>query len=217
MKLSKIYQIIHVPALLIVLMWFSKLAEYYFDIDFSGFGIFPRNSEGLKGIIFSPFVHGSFKHLMSNTIPFFLLSSAIFYFYRTKAYRIILFSWILTGFEVWLGARPSWHIGASGLVYAFFSFLFFSGILSKERRMIALSLLIVFLYGGLIWGIFPGEKEISWESHLFGFLNGFIFAYFFGKEYLYSEYTPKVKIPEDFSEYSSSVDIEIEYWYNEED
>lgn len=217
MKLSKIYQIIHVPALLIVLMWLSKLAEYYFDIEFTNFGIFPRESEGLKGIIFSPFVHGSFKHLMSNTIPFFLLSSAIFYFYRTRAYRIILFSWILTGSAVWIGARSSWHIGASGLVYAFFSFLFFSGILSKDRRMIAISLLIVFLYGGLIWGIFPGEAGISWESHLFGFLSGFIFAYFFGKEYLYIEITAKPKLPEDFSEYSSSVDIEIEYKYKEKD
>lgn len=198
-------------------MWLSKLAEFYFDIDFKTFGIFPRKTESLKGIFFSPFVHGSFKHLISNTVPFFLLSSAVIYFYRKLAYRIIFFSWILTGTAVWLGGRYSWHIGASGLVYAFASFLFFAGILNKERRLIAVSLLVIFLYGGLIWGVFPGEEGISWESHLFGFLSGFIFAFFYGKDYLSEIVVENNNNPEDFSDISSSHKLNIKYFYHEKD
>jgi len=198
-------------------MWLSKTAEFYFDFDFRNFGIFPRKTESLKGIFFSPFVHGNFDHLMSNTIPFFLLSTAIFYFYRRMAYRIIFFTWVLTGLAVWIGGRYSWHIGASGLVYAFASFIFFAGILNKERQLIAISLLVAFLYGGLVWGVFPGKKGISWESHLFGFLNGFVFAYFYGKEDLLKATLKQEENKEEFSEISSSHKIEIEYRYEEED
>ncbi len=198
-------------------MWFLKTIEYYFDLDFRTLGIFPRKTESLKGIFFSPFIHGSFDHLISNTFPFLLLGTAIFYFYRRMAYRIIFFSWILTGIAVWIGGRYSWHIGASGLVYAFASFLFFAGILNKERQLIAISLLVIFLYGGLIWGILPGQKGISWESHLFGFLSGFMFAYFYGKEGFRSKTDLQAKTIEDFVDVSTSHDINFEYFYNEEE
>jgi membrane associated rhomboid family serine protease len=162
-------------------MWVIKLLEYIFVLDFKTFGIYPRQFESLRGIITSPFIHGDFKHLINNSMPFFLLITAIRYFHKKKSMQIILFSWILTGFSLWLGGRYAWHIGASGLVYAFFSFLFFSGILSRDNRLIAISLLVIFLYGGMVWGIFPTNNNISWESHLFGLVVGFIVAFFFGK------------------------------------
>ena len=118
--------------LLLSAMWILKVAEFYFDFDFRTFGIFPRKMEGLKGVFFAPLLHGDFDHLLSNTAPFFLLATAIFYFYRRMAYRIIFFSWILTGIAVWIGGRYSWHIGASGLVYAFASFLFL--LLKKKMK-----------------------------------------------------------------------------------
>lgn len=197
-------------------MWLLSVIQHYLDVDFHELGIFPRKMESIKGIVTAPFVHGGFDHLLSNTAPFFLLATAIIYFYRKMAYRLIAFCWLLTGLAVWIGGRYSWHIGASGLVYAFASFLFFAGVLNKERRLIAISLLVSFLYGGLIWGLFPGKKGISWESHLFGFLSGFIFAFFFGKEYL-PEKEEKVDTDmEEFAEVSTSHDFSIEYFYKEE-
>ena len=198
-------------------MWLSKTCEFFFDLDFKTFGIFPRNSESLKGIILAPFVHGNFEHLMGNSLPFLFLAGAIFFFYRKMAIRIIFFSWILTGLLVWIGGRYSWHIGASGLIYAFASFLFFSGILSKERQLIAIALLVAFLYGGLIWGIFPADEGVSWESHLFGFLSGFVFAWFFGREYLSIARDKEAEQAEDFTEISVSHKVDIEYNYHEED
>ncbi len=202
---------------MVLVMWFLKAIEYFFDLDLRTLGIFPRNTESLKGIFFSPFIHGSFDHLISNTVPFLLLGTAIFYFYRKMAYRIIFFSWILTGVAVWIGGRYSWHIGASGLVYAFASFLFFAGILNKERQLIAISLLVIFLYGGLIWGILPGQEGISWESHLFGFLSGFMFAFFYGKEGFRSADDSNAKETEDFIDVSSSHNIDFDYFYNDEE
>jgi membrane associated rhomboid family serine protease len=199
-------------------MWLVKFIEYFFELDFSKFGIYPREIGSLSGIFFSPFIHGDFNHLISNTMPFFLLSTAIHYFYRKMAYNIVFLSWILVGFSVWLGGRYSWHIGASGLVYAFASFLFFSGILSKDKRLIAVSLLTSFLYGGMIWGVLPTNTNISWESHLFGFFVGFILAFFLGKEYLYSKEVVIIPEIEDFVEINNTFEkeYEIKYWYDEE-
>lgn len=199
-------------------MWLVKAFEYFSKIDLIFLGIFPRDVNSLSGIFTSPFIHGDFNHLISNTMPIFFLSVAIQYFYRKLAYRIIFLTWIFVGISVWLGGRYSWHIGASGLVYAFASFLFFSGILSKDRNLIAVSLLTIFLYGGLIWGVLPTNTNISWESHLYGFVIGFILAFFLGKEYLTSTIKSNIPEIEDFSErnYTFEKDYEINYWYGEE-
>lgn len=197
----------------------SKGAEYFFDLDFKTFGIFPQKIEALKGIILTPFIHENFNHLLSNTFPFFFLSLAIFYFYRKQAYRVLIACWFLTNFAVWLGGRFAWHIGASGLVYAFASFLFFAGILGKDRRFIAISLLVIFLYGGMIWGIFPGKINVSWESHLFGFLSGFIVAFYWGKQDLENP-SDKVNVALDDFEYQSNTSEEynsIVYGMKEEE
>jgi membrane associated rhomboid family serine protease len=207
------------PSLAILLMWLSKTTEYFLDLDFKTYGIFPREIMGLRGIFLTPFIHDNFNHLISNTMPFFFLSMAIFYFYRKSAIQIILSCWFLTNIAVWLGGRYAWHIGASGLVYAFASFLFFSGILGKDRRMIALSLLVIFLYGGMIWGIFPGQINISWESHLFGFLSGFIMAFYLGKKSSETKIAINTIPKDDFTSYNSTHENEmnISYHFKEKD
>jgi membrane associated rhomboid family serine protease len=166
-----------IPGIFVFIMWTVKIVEVIFDFDLTRLGIFPLSLKGLPGIIFSPFIHSDFKHLFNNSLPLFLLATALFYFYSEIAINISLWTWFLTGFSVWLAGRTAWHIGASGLVYGLASFLFFSGIIRKYFRLVALSLLIVFLYGSMVWGIFPDVyKNVSWESHMLGFISGIILA-----------------------------------------
>jgi membrane associated rhomboid family serine protease len=165
-------------------MWLVKIIEALFGLDLSNLGIYPLTKRGLPGIIFSPFIHADFTHLFNNTLPLFFLSVALFYFYSEVAFRVFFSTYFLTGLLVWLGGREAWHIGASGLVYGLASFLFFSGIIRRYFRLIALSLLIVFLYGSMVWGIFPGvyKQNISWESHMLGFISGAILAVWYKNE-----------------------------------
>jgi membrane associated rhomboid family serine protease len=172
-----------IPGIFVFLMWIVKIVEVLFDLDFSRFGIYPLSARGLPGILFSPFIHASFSHLFSNTFPLFFLSLALFYFYSEVALRVFGWTYFLTGLLVWFGGREAWHIGASGIVYGLASFLFFSGIIRRYYRLIALSLLIVFLYGSMIWGLFPGVyKNVSWESHMLGFFSGVVLAVRFRKQ-----------------------------------
>ena len=172
-----------IPGIFVALMWLVKISEVIFDINLSGLGIYPLTSRGLAGIVFSPFIHSDFNHLFNNSLPFFFLATALFYFYSEVALKVFGWTYFLTGLFVWLAGREAWHIGASGLVYGLASFLFFSGILRKHFRLIALSLLIVFLYGSMVWGIFPGVyKNVSWESHMLGFFSGLVLALWYRKE-----------------------------------
>lgn len=154
----------------------------YSGVKLSDWGVYPRQKQGLKGIVGMIFIHGSWKHLFNNAVPLIVLGSALFHFYRSIAAKVILYSVLFTGVLVWLGARPSYHIGASGLVYALAAFLFLSGILRKHRPLMAVSLFVAFLYGGLIWGIFPNEQRISWEGHLFGGISGLFWALYYRTE-----------------------------------
>jgi membrane associated rhomboid family serine protease len=172
-----------IPGIFIVLMWLVKITELLLETDLAGWGIYPLTLKGLAGIIFSPLIHSDFNHLFNNSLPFFFLATALFYFYSEVAVKIFLWTWVLTGLFVWLAGREAWHIGASGLVYGLASFLFFSGIIRKHFRLIALSLLIVFLYGSMVWGLFPGVyKNVSWESHMLGFFSGVVLALWFRNE-----------------------------------
>jgi membrane associated rhomboid family serine protease len=166
-----------IPGIFIFIMWLVKIIEVLFDIDLSHYGIYPLTLQGLRGILFSPFIHADFTHLFNNSIPLFCLSVALFYFYSEVALRVFIWTFFFTGLLVWFAGRDAWHIGASGLVYGLASFLFFSGIIRRYFRLIALSLLIVFLYGSMVWGLFPGVyKNVSWESHMLGFFSGVILA-----------------------------------------
>ena len=170
------------PLLFVIVITFIHLYCILNNITLRNWGINPRKIEGLYGIISSVLIHGSWKHLFNNSIPLFILGTALFYFYKKLAKRVCLYSIIFTGILVWLGGRPSYHIGASGLVYALASFLFFSGLIRKHNNLMALSMIVVFLYGGMVWGIFPSQDNISWESHLFGVVNGLIWALYYKDE-----------------------------------
>ena len=172
-----------IPGIFIALMWLVKITELLLETDLSGYGIYPLTLKGMAGIIFSPLIHADFDHLFNNSLPLFFLATALFYFYSEVAVKVFLWTWFLTGLLVWLAGREAWHIGASGLVYGLASFLFFSGILRWHFRLIALSLLIVFLYGSMVWGLFPGVyKNVSWESHMLGFFSGVVLALWFRNE-----------------------------------
>jgi len=180
---KKLLLCIIIPGIFVFFMWLVKIIEILFEIDLSGFGIYPLTLKGVPGIFFSPFIHADFNHLFSNSLPLFLLGVALFYFYSDVALKVFILTFFLTGILFWVAGRDAWHIGASGLVYGLASFLFFSGIIRRYFRLIALSLLIVFLYGSMVWGLFPGVyKNVSWESHMLGFFSGVVLAIWFRKE-----------------------------------
>ena len=170
------------PGLFLLCFWLVYLVETLLQLDFAEFGIYPLELKGLKGILFSPFIHGGFKHLAANSVPFFVLSVSLFYFYRQLAYRIFFLLYFLSGLCVWLGGREAWHIGASGLIYGLGAFLFFSGIFRNDVKLLTISIIVVFLYGGMFWGIFPIEPSISWESHLWGSVSGFVLSIYYRKQ-----------------------------------
>ena len=164
------------PIAFLVLLWAIKIFEWGLNLNFYQLGVFPLHTKGLLGILTSPLIHRDFSHLMANSVPFLVLSWGIFYFYRPLSYQIFILCYLTTNVLVWIGAREAYHIGASGLVYSFASFLFLSGIIRNYYRLIAISFIVVFLYGGLFWGIFPILKDVSWEGHLFGAISGLTYA-----------------------------------------
>lgn len=174
---------IFIPGMFIFLIWLVKITELIFEIDLTHLGIYPLSVKGLPGIILSPLIHSDFRHLFNNSVSLFFLSAALFYFYSAVAPGVFIWNYLMTGIFVWLSGRDAWHIGASGLVYGLASFLFFSGIIRRYYRLVALSLLVVFLYGEMVWGIFPGiYTNISWESHMLGFVTGIILAVIYRNE-----------------------------------
>lgn len=166
---------------MLVLIWLVKLFEVYTGIDLSEFGIFPRQLKGLRGIIFSPLIHSDFSHLISNSTSLFILTFSLFALYTRSSLWVFPIIYIFHGLAVWLFAREAYHIGASGLVYGFASYLFFMGVFRKDSRSIALSLLVVFLYGGLVWGVLPTDPNVSFEAHLSGAVIGLICSIIFRK------------------------------------
>ncbi|CAM3289083.1 rhomboid family intramembrane serine protease [Aequorivita lipolytica] len=167
------------PLFFVMVLWVVFWVETRFNINFNSFGIYPGKLEGLQGVIFSPFIHGSLEHLFNNSVPLFVLTAALFYFYNDIRWKVLCYGLLLTGLATWAIGRPSLHIGASGVVYMLVAFLFFKGIFSKQFQLTALALVVVFLYGGLLWYVFPVDPEISWEGHLSGFFVGLLFAFLF--------------------------------------
>jgi membrane associated rhomboid family serine protease len=170
--------VIVLPFFSVLILWVLYWLDIRFQINFSQYGIYPRTFSGLKGLFFSPFIHGSLEHLYNNSLPIFLLLVAMRFFYRKQFAKVVGFGILCSGMLTWIiGRGDSYHIGASGLIYVLVSFIFFKGIYTAHYRLVALSLLIVLVYGSLVWYVFPNIQEgISWEGHLAGFITGFVLA-----------------------------------------
>lgn len=206
-------------------------------------GVRPRKTEGLIGIITHPFFHSThlsdgsidYGHILNNSIPLLLLGTALFYFYKDLSYKILMWLFIGTGFWLWSFGRSANHIGASGIIYALFGFLTLSGFIKKNKNLLALSMATIFLYGSMIWGIFPRDPKVSWEGHLSGFMIGVVLAFYFRKkgpkptttnisddnfinEWKYGEdyWKTSDQIEEDEKKGDSTVDFKYEYKRKEE-
>ena len=197
-KLTKGKKSILVPLAFTVIIWLIYISQTTFNIPFAHYGILPRTISGLAGILSAPLIHADFTHIISNTPALLILSITVIYFYPTSSLKVLALIYLFTDILVWLFARQVYHIGASGIIYGMLGFLFFSGVFRRDNRSIAIALLITFIYGGLIWGVLPGMKGISWESHLFGGITGIIIAFIFRKEDPYIKYDwENEEIPEE--------------------
>jgi membrane associated rhomboid family serine protease len=164
------------PGFFLFLLWAVKFFEISMDLSFVEGGVYPRRFSGMKGILFSPLIHGDWKHLLDNSMPVFLLGVALFYFYRDIAYRIWFLLYLISGILLWCLGRQAYHIGASGLIYGLAAFLFISGLIRRIRSLMAISLLVVFWYGSMVWGLLPFDFEVSFEAHITGAVTGIVLA-----------------------------------------
>ncbi len=184
------------PLFFVLTLWLVFWYELHFQESLSHFGVYPREIFGLKGIFFSPFLHGDIEHLANNSIALLILLPILRYFYKEQSFLVLFLGILFSGLGTWLLGRPNYHIGASGLIYALVSFIFFKGIFTKYYRLVALSFTIVILYGGSVWYMFPHVQEgISWEGHLAGFSVGLVLALLlktpqFGKTIFYEWQQP---------------------------
>lgn len=177
---SHVISAIQFPSYLVLILWLIHIFKLMFGMSIRAFGNLPRDIDGIIGIFTSPFLHGSFQHLISNSVPLFILSFLIISFYHRIAYQSMLVIYVLTGLAVWtFGRGHVYHIGASGVVYGLVAFVFWMGIFRRDLKSIILALIVTILYSGFLFGILPTQRGISWESHLFGGLVGILVAYWY--------------------------------------
>jgi membrane associated rhomboid family serine protease len=184
---KQLYRSLLFPFLFVAICWLVFGLEHLNNWHLSYFGVLPRSSKGLMGIVTSVFIHGDLGHIASNSLPLLVLGGMLFFFYRRIAVPVALWLWLVSGLWLWIGGRsggihPTYHIGASTLIYALATFLFFSGVFRKHLQLMAVSAVVVFLYGSILWGIFPLKTEISWEGHLFGAIAGVLVAFNYREE-----------------------------------
>ena len=179
---NNITSVILLPAIFLIIIWSIKIIEYSFDFSFVNFGVLPKKASGIKGVLFSPFIHKDFNHLINNSYPILILMSIINFFYKKIANEIFIWLYFISGFLLWVIGRPCFHIGASGFIYALAAFIFISGVIRKNPQLSALSMVIIFVYGSMIWGVFPLKENISWEGHLCGLITGVLIAIYFKNE-----------------------------------
>jgi membrane associated rhomboid family serine protease len=174
------------PLRFVCLLWLVKLIEPVLFINLAIFGIIPRTIFGLIGIVAAPMIHGNYYHLLANSIPLFVLGTTLFWLYRGVAHAVFFYCYFITNFLVWIFGRPYIHIGASGLLYGIALFLMTIGLFKKDLKSIGISLVVAILYSGMIWGVFPTQPGVSWESHFWGAVVGVCCASVFSKSrYLY--------------------------------
>jgi membrane associated rhomboid family serine protease len=212
-SLKAVYPYLKIPLFILIVLWAVQFLQWFFQLDLSFLGVYPRKFSGLIGIFTMPLVHGSWSHIASNSFSFFIFLVILFYSYKNQAFKVLFFIWITTGLWLWCFARPAWHIGASGVIFGLFAFIFITGILSKKPELIAISLLIWFINAGALWGLLPTNKQISWEGHLLGLLSGALAAFYFFYEVRNKTKAKIWKPDDDFSEISSTAEILIHYFY----
>ena len=161
----------------VALLWLIELLTLGLGLGVEDFGVRPRELAGLPGILFAPLVHAGFAHLFSNSLPLIVAGTAMLYLYPQSCLRVLPAIYFGPGVAVWLFARGgSSHLGASGLVYGLVSYIFVAGLIRRDRRAIAASLLVSFMYGTLVWGVLPVKRGVSWETHLAAALIAVVLA-----------------------------------------
>lgn len=163
----------------ILWLWVVKSVELALDAHWAEYGIYPREIHGLLGVITGPMIHGDVLHLLSNSIPLLILGSLLILVFSKEARLVFILIYLITGTMIWITARQAYHIGASGIVYGLFGFILVSGFLHRKKNLAFVSLSILILYSGIWQGLFPGEKGVSWESHLIGLITGVLLSFFF--------------------------------------
>jgi len=210
------------PGLIVLLMWLVFFLERQIPFNPALLGIHPLHADGLLGIFTAVFVHGSYSHIISNSLPLLFLAWALFYYYPEFAGKALMLMWLTTGLWVWFFARDDYHIGASGLVYALAFFHIASALLRRVYKLMAFAMAVIFLYGGMVWGFFPElfpKERISWESHLMGAVAGLVYAFYYRKTGV-----QKVELYDDDDDFffdddeeTSAYKSHINYFYTEAD
>lgn len=201
---KELFSAMLVPTAFVILLWIIKILEVYTNISLSGFGLEPRSVKGLIGIITMPLLHSDFAHVASNTLAIFLLLSGLYLFYKNFASTLFVSFYFFSGLATWIiGTSGTIHIGASGLVYSLAWFHILSGFLKRNKPQIAFGFLVIFLYGSVVWGIFPmfqSSERISWQGHLGGALTGIVFAILFRHKGIAIKETTPVEEEEELSD-----------------
>ena len=195
--------VVLLPLFSVIVLWVVFWVEVKYHFNFPRYGIMPRTLVGLRGIIFSPFIHGGLEHLFNNSIPLIVLLAALRFFYRDLTWKVLGYGILFSGLFTWIIGRDANHIGASGLIYVLVTFIFFKGIMTKYYRLVALSLSIIMIYGGMVWYVFPDiDGSISWEGHLGGLLTGYALALL----YKTPDYQKEIKYEWERPEYNAAED-----------
>jgi len=171
-------------------MWSVFLYEIKYGVNLNHYSIYPREFSSLLGILASPFLHSDVSHITNNTLSFFVLMLLLRFFYSKSYLKVFLFGLLISGFLTWLIARPAYHLGMSGVIYVLASFIISKSFFSKQYNLIAISFAVIFVYGSMIWYVFPIDNSISWEGHLSGLLTGVFLSFFFKNELIKQESLP---------------------------
>ncbi len=178
----KVLESIRFPLLFLAVCWLVFFTAVFFDLDFHKYGVSPREWKGLLGILLMPFLHGDLEHILNNSFGILTLTTLLFFFYKSIAYKVFWLCFFISGFWTWSIAYGGYHIGASAIIYALFGFLVPSGMIRRDTHLLAITFLVIFAHSGIVWGIFPTKPGISWEGHLAGFLAGIVLAIYYRKE-----------------------------------
>ena len=168
----------------LAIFWLLEILDaFVFRGSLDQFGIYPRSLEGLRGIVFAPFLHADFGHLIANSVPFVVLAWLVMLQEVSDFWIVTIITMVVGGLGVWLIAPPNTvTVGASILIFGYLGFLLLRGWFQKNLASIVLSLIVLVLYGSALWGLLPGRAGVSWQGHLFGFIGGAIAAWLIARE-----------------------------------